>query len=411
MKRNVWIILFAVLPCAAFAVGMKVAATMGRKVEAVSRRAGARNGSKREGADRVRVLQTSNEELRRKLARKEERIAVLEKGISELRERLSLWFSPREEERWSGELERREREQRREALKGKAMELRAKILQRKDKSLRQEALAELTGLFQSGDTEGLMLGLGAVAGLPDCVFDKESFKPHVLAALNHEDSEVRYAAFMCGMSLFSREENLDVHLSMTNDPSPEIRELAAKLLWQYTSIRKERDDRVAAVLGGILHEGDAPVKAGILGALSSGYDYGEEMEDFVIEMSRAPETRESAHSWMSKRETISPKTAQRLIELFNEGHAIGWTYGTEWMERNFTEDARPIVCRFCLDLLHDDAGNFGRLAAVKCLQNVGDVSALPELEAIRGSPWPDEIVEELSRTIGRLRGKLQEQQR
>jgi hypothetical protein len=411
MKKKVWILLCVVLPCAAFTGGLKMAATRERKADAVPRRPRARNGSEREESDRVRVLQPSNEELQRELARKEERIAALEKGIGELRERLSSWSSPQEEDRWSGELERRERERRRDAVKERAMELRAKILQRKDRTLRQQALAELAGLFQSGDTESLMLGLRAVAGLPDYVFEKESFKPHVLAALNHEDSEVRYAAFMCAHGLFSWEENADIHLSMTNDPSPEIRKLAAKLLWPYLGVKKERDEKVAAVLSGILRDGDAAVKAGVLGALSSGYDYGEEMEDFVIEMSRDPETRESAHTWMSQRETISSKIAERLIELFNEGHGIGWTYGTEWMEKNFTEDARPIVCRFCLDVVQDDVANLARLAAVKCLRNIGDVSALPELEAIATSPRAAGIEEELSRTIGRLRGKLQEQER
>jgi len=398
--------LLTVAPCAALAVGIMVGGMWKQMLEAPSGKPVDGMDSSAALADRARTLQAINDRLREELAGKEWRIATLEDEIEAVREGLPSPFAPEEQKDRREREERLKRKEWRKSIDEKANELRTKILQRRDKALRQEGLAELDKLVQSDDAEELIVGLTAFRRLPDFILHKKSYRTHVLTALQHEDPEARFAAVLCLYYVCSKEENLDTFVSLTGDPSPKVRGRAVAVVGQYAG--NERNERVSTVLEKLLHDADVSVGREALKGLSSpGYDYREEMEDLVIELSRDPETREQAHICLSEMKTIDAKVAQRLVELYDSGR--GWSYSSEWMDSSFTDDARPIACRFCLDLVWGNVTRWEKEKGLECLQRIGDVSVLRELETVERSPAAEGIEDVLTRTIESLRQKFEGQ--
>ena len=407
MKRAAKSTLLILAPCAAFALGILIGRAGTGKPAAPCSEPGIGGDLPTSQGDRARTLQAVNEKLSRELEGRDWRIVALEDEIEELSQELPNPFAPEDEKEWREYEERQEFAKQRRALAQKAQELREKILQRKDKALRQEALAELDRLMQSENTEELIIGLSTFRRLPDFILDKETKRMHVVTALEHQNADVRYEAIYSLYWVCTREENLDVLLDMWNDPAARVRQLAVALLHNYTG--NQRDERVATVLKKFLSDEDASVNNKALRSLSPGYDYREEMEDRVIELSRDPETREEAHQCLSGMKTIDAKVAQRLVELFD--FSRGWGYEMYWMERDFTDDALPIVSRFCLELVQDCPPRWQKQKALQCLRRIGDASVLRELEALQRSPVAEGIEDELTKTIRALWNKVEGQQR
>ncbi len=407
MRKAVGTWLLLIMPCAAFFVGLKVVGGGPWAFGILSRGPGRGQSAHGRQADRAAALEFANEGLRKELLARDQRIAALEKEIKEVRDGLPSPLTPEEEKRWRENQESQARRNRRKAIEEKANALRNVILQRKDKVLRREALAELDRLLRSDDAEELVIGLATFRQLPDFILDKKAYRAQVYAVLEHENREVRLHALNSVLYVSSLEEKLGIVLSKTSDPAPEVRAHAVALLGSYVGY--ERDETVATVLRKLLHDEDASVRNETLTELSPTYDYRGEMEDLVIELSKDPETREQAHICLSEMKTIDAKVAQRLVELYDSARV--WRHGSAWMESNFTDDARPIVYRFCLDIVSESFVRWERENALKCLQRVGDASVLRELEMLQRTPLAQGIEDELTKTVGSLRQQLQEEER
>ncbi|MDP2897595.1 MAG: HEAT repeat domain-containing protein [bacterium] len=403
MNRVAWITLLVVGPVAGFVIGATVAKS--RKPEAVS--VSPRTEIRDKGADagRVKDLRADLEKYRLELAGRENEVRELREELADARERIPSPLSPEEEEKrrefdqWK---ERRERSERLRNLHEKSNEIRKKILQRKDPFLRQQGLLELEALVKSDDKEDMLLGLTALWRLGGFDLDKETFKPYALAALKHEDVEVRKAAFNSLYAVCPQEDQLDTVLSMLRDPSPEMRlEAVSRCGWLGGD---ERREEVASTLKALLQDQDKSVQKKVLDELwrhHFQYDYGSEIEDLVIELSRDPELTDATWEWMQRRGPVSVPMAERLIEMHGERRsAYDILYYTR---QNLSEEARPIITGFCLRLVRESVEPWERQEVLRKLQELGDPSVIPELEAIARSPDAEGIENHLAETIEQIR--------
>ena len=403
MNRVAWITLLVVGPVAGFVIGATVAKS--RKPEVLSVAPSTGTKDRRAEVEREKVLLASLEKYRLELAGRENEVRELRDKLADAREKTPPPLTPEEQERrrefdeWKG---RRERSQRLTSLHEKSNELRKKILQRKDPFLRQQGLLELEALVKSDGKEDLLMGLTALSRLGDLNLNKETFKPYALAALKHEDIEVRKAAFNSLYAVCPQEEQLDIVLSMLRDPSPEMRlEAVVRSAWTGGG---ERREEVASTLKALLQDEDKSVKKQVLDGLwrqHFPYDYGAEVEQSVIELSRDPELADAAWEWMHRRGPVSVPMAERLIEMHAEGRT---SYDIlYYARRNLSEEARPIITNFCLRLVRESVEPWERQEVLRKLQEIADPSVIPELEAIARSPDAEGIENHLAETIEQIR--------
>ncbi len=405
MSKRASVSLVAVVVCAAFAVGVGVG--NGKKREIAPRHSHVQPLTETEESDRVPTLLASLRDLRRDLADKQQTIQELENELEETRGNLSLPPSPEEEKARAEQEERRRLAERRRTLYQRSHELRKKILQRKDKALREEGLQELADLIKSEDDLDKGASLTTLRGLWGFDFDKDRFKPDVLAVLGEEDVELRKSAFDCLPVLCSNEEQRSIALSMLEDSSYEIRLKAISRCGYLCG--EERDETVASALASLLQDGDNSVRKRVLDDLwrhHFRYDYGREIEGLVIELSKDPEVAREAQAWMCRRSPMSAQIAQRLVELQLEGQA-GYE-SLHWLTRRPSEEAKPVILDLCVRVLRDAIEPFQRQYVLRTLGDIGDSSVLPQLEAILYSEDAEGIERQLADTIERLQKRARE---
>jgi HEAT repeat protein len=399
MSKTGWTTLLVVGMCAGFVVGAAVGKN--RKPEGTRRLRTVESEDKRQVSEHVQRLVESLDSFRKALAEKENRVTELERELAEVRGMLPPPLSAeeqKEQEEYNDWREKRKSRERSQAMYEKSKELRKKILQRKDPALRQQGLLELEALVKSDQAEDLLVGLTTLWRLWGFEFEKEGLKPHVLAALKYDNVEVRKAAMNCLGALCSGEEQRDTALSMLRDPSPELR---LEAVWLAGN---ERNEEVASTLKALLQDEDNSVKKEVLDELwrhHFAYDYGTEIENVVIELSKDPELTDAAWEWMCRRGPTSAPMAQRLIEMQSERRS-GYQL-LDSIRRNVSDEARPIATGFCLQLVRESIEPWERQRAVEKLRELGDPSVIPELEAIARSPDAEGIEQELARTIEQLR--------
>lgn len=405
MNRTGWIAVAATGVCAAFVIGATVAKS--RKPEAVSVAPSTEIKDKGADAERVTGLRADLEKYRLELAGKENEVQELREELADAIQRIPPPLTSEEEakqrefDEWK---ERGERSERLTNLYEKANEFRKKILQRKDPFLRQQGLLELEALVKSDNKEDMLLGLTALSRLGDFNLNKETFKPYALTALKDEDVEVRKAAFNSLYAVCPQEEQLDIVLSTLRDPSPEMRlEAVVRSAWTGGG---ERREEVASTLKALLQDEDKSVKKQVLDGLwrqHFAYDYGAEIEQSVIELSRDPELADAAWEWMHRRGPVSAPMAERLIEMHGERRsAYDILY---YARRNLSEEARPIITNFCVQLVRESIEPWERQEVLRKLQELADPSVIPELEAIARSPDAEGIENHLAETIEQIRKK------
>jgi len=402
MSKIAWIGLWVASICAALAIG----ATTGRikRDRGRSRQAPEKTEAKRQASKDVPVLLTSLEKFRTALVEKEKKIGYLEAELAQVRAKLPPPLTPEEEKRKKEQDERRERSERRRARYEKSKELREKILQRKDKALRAQGLEELAALLQSDDPEEALLGLTALPSIRTIPCDKERFKPYVLAALADDDADVRSAAFHCLYTVCSGDEQLDIMVSLVNDPSPEIRRMVTSMVTSRIRGLARDSDQEAAVtsaLRSLLEDDDKYTKRQAMDGLARRPEYAEEMENLAIELSKDPEYADEMRQWLNRRDTISKEVAERLVEMFDEDR-MGYQ-AMDWTRRRLSDDARPIATDFCLGIVRDSLQHYDRSRALDYVRRIGDIWVLPELEEIARSHDAEGIEQELARTIEYLR--------
>jgi hypothetical protein len=405
MSKAASVSLVAVVACAAFAAGIAVG--KGKKREIEPRHSLVQPQTQTEESDRVNTLLASLRDLGRDLADKEQRIRELENELEETRGDLPPPPSPEEEKARAEQEERRRLAERSRTLYQRSQELRRKILQRKDKALREEGLQELADLLKSEDDLDKGAGLTTLRGLWGFEFDKDRFKPDVLAVLGEEDAELRTSAFDCLPVLCSNEEQRSIALSMLEDSSPDL-QIKAICRCGYLC-GEERDESVASALTALLRDGDNSVRKKALDELwrhHFRYDYGGEIEDLVIELSKDPEVAREAQAWMCRRSPMSAQIAERLVELQLEGQA-GYE-SLHWLTRRPSEEAKPVILDLCVRVLRDAIEPFQRQYVLRTLGEIGDSSVLPQLEAILYSEDAEGIERQLADTIERLQKRARE---
>ncbi len=401
MKRTGWIGLLVVGMAAAFAVGLVTG--KGRKPEEAAPRELVKVERENPRAPDYRALRASLERFRVALAEKEEEVERLRSELEEVRAKLPAPLPPEEERREKEQEETRKRDERRSGLYEKSKLLRAKILQRRDKALREEGLTEVATLIQSGQAEEMVLGLMTLFNLWGFNLDKERFLPDVLEALKHEDAEVRLGALSCVRTLCSPQELLGIALSMKGDPSPEVRTLAAH--WLPSLAGPEWNEEVASALKALLRDEDRSVRNGLAEELSRGHSSphvsGAELEDIMIKLSKDKETAYAAREWMLRTGPVSARIAQRIIEMHGED---GWPFFNWGMDRDrILDEAKPVIRDFSLRVVRDSLDQWERRGALDRLRDMGDPSVIPQLEEIARSPDAEGIEEHLAKTIEELR--------
>ncbi len=365
----------------------------------------AKTETKEVESDRSQALVAELDGFGTVLAEKEGEMRDLESELAEVMAKLPPPLTPEEEKRQKEEEEKRKKEERWQARHKKAEELRAKILQRRDRALRTQGLEELAALLQSKDSEELLLGLMAAPCLSSIPCDRERFKPYVLAALASEDGEIRNAGLGCLYTFCTPEEHLDFALRMIDDPSPEIRgSLPWRIFW---GTQAERKEETLAAMRKLLHDENKEVRRGALEVFGHNPLRAQEVEEAVeeaaIEMSRDPEEQNRMMQWLSRRDNISAKAAQRLVGMYGEGGARD--YGIDWLYRRLSDDAKPIAIEFCLRLLRDSIEPYERSSALRALREMGDASVQAELEVVSRSDDAEGLEKELGEAIEHLRQK------
>ncbi len=402
MRKITWITLLVGGTVAGFVVGVTVARR--KKPEVPARQDEVRAERKKPESDRA--LLTRLEQFRKALAGKEKRVSQLEAELAEVKAKLPPPVGPEERKLQKEYREWKEslmRDERGKARYEKSKELSAKILQRKDKGLRAQGLEELAALLQSEDREELLVGLGAAGSLGAISCDRERFNLLILKAMSHADAEIREAALDCTFGIWHPDEHLDALLGMARDPSLEIRRsVAESIRWLDGDGRREE---VASVLRELLKDDDTVVRIRAAQALWEVPEYAQEMEDFVIELSRSAENREEARKILEclwGRAGGSAKIAQRVIEMYDEGHSgdymLNWT-----MSGELSEPVKLLARQFCLRVLRESVQGFQRQQAALGLMAMGDPSVLPELEEIARSEDAEGIEGVLTGAIRHLR--------
>ncbi len=405
MRSTGWIGLSVIAMGAAFAAGL--AAGRAKKPEQPPAREVTKVEADKPKARDDSVLIASLEKFRVALGEKEERIAELERQLAEVSSKLPAPLSPEEEKRRKEEEERRRKSERWTALYEKSKPLRAKILQRRDKALREKGLTEVATLIQSGKAEEMLLGLMTLSNLWAFNLDKERFRPDVVEALRSEDAEVRQAALNCVNHLCSGEEQLRIALSMVSDPSHEIRMYAVPRLASLGG--PERKEEVASALKALLQDKDKSVRNQAASQLrqewGAGYDYGAELEDIMVELSRDEETRDAARRWLFERRPVTLRIAQLAVETYDQDQDEGAYHAVELATHDLSEEAKPVVRDFLLRVTRESIEPWQRWRALDKLTEMGDPSVITQLDEIARSPDAEGIEERLARTIEGLRQK------
>lgn len=397
MSKTGWIVLLAVGTCAGFVIGATVGKS--RKPEAVSVAPSTATKDKGTDGERVTALVASLEKYRLELAGRENEVQELREELADAIQRIPPPLTPEEEQKRKEEIEKQKREKRGEARHEKSKDLQTRIVQRKDSALRAAALDELAALLTSDDPEDVMVGLLTIPELGRINFDKERFRPGVVAALKHEDGEVRGCALVSMLAVSAEDETLHALVTMAQDPSVEVRDRVTDMLtglfWGETS------ETVMSALRSLVRDENGRIRGIALEALwERGGDAGE-IENLAIEFSKEPEHADDMIEWLSRREPVNLKITQRLIEMYREGRS-----GPDrmvWADRSFSEQARPVAAGFFLSVARESIDYWERRNALTGLARISDASALPELEAIARSPDAEGIENHLADTIEEIR--------
>jgi len=390
--------LWATTVCAAFVVGASTGNF--RKTQHAPELSVAKSERAPTESDRVRILISGLEESQRALLEKEKRIIGLEVELAEVRSKVPPPLAPEEQERERQEEEKRNSAERKEARDNRAKELGEKILQRKDRALRAEALEELAALLESENREDFLVGLKTLPFLQHINCDKERFKPWVLGALAHDDAEIRAAAVSSLDGIFSQKEKFQIGMSMIDNPCVEIRRMAAGLIrWGW---REDEKDKVVSGYRALLQDDDIQVKQRAMYCLGRLPEYAAEIEDLAIELSKNPEYAEHMRGPLMTG-LGSPKAVRRLIEISDQG----WTMldVMTYTGYRISDEAKPLVSDYCPRTLRNSTDHRQRSQALRRLRHVGDASLIPGLEEIARSPDAEGIEQELAATIEHLQGR------
>jgi hypothetical protein len=411
MKNAILIGMWGISVCAAVALGVTIARPRPpESVPAIAQPA----VEQQEQASRTPDLAAQLDELRGAIGEEDREIHGLRDELDALRRQLPTPLSPEMEKELKRRLEWRKRKDAEKPWSEKRTALRKKILQRKDKALREEGLTELLALLQGEDRDDQEMAFGILSGLRSVKCDKEKFKPYVLAALSCENPSLRHAAVRCVEAVCSHDEKIEIAVRMVKDPDLEIRSWAAlELSWPWTD-QKYKDAAMPA-LRSLLEEGSRSTKWTVLERL---YGSAERVDDVVVKLMGTPGLEGALVTSLQRRRTITEAIVGRLAQMYEEGTSdekilrfldpgrihLGDPNDPRKHQGHpcLAEDARPIVRDIYLGIVRDGLWKGRRRQALEGLRKMGDPWVIPELQEIANSPDAEGIEEELARTIEHL---------
>ncbi len=354
------------------------------------------------------------DELREGIEYKEHDIRALRQELAALKSGLRPGLSPELEKELREWLESPEKTDEEKARLERRNALRRKILQRGNKALREQGLAELMRLLQNTDPEEQIMGFNVLRELGNIKFDKEKFKPYVLAGLSDPNGSIRYGAFYCCEVVCPYEERLAIAARMIEDPHSDIRYWAAIELINSSSPENQR--LAIPALRSFLEESDLVSKQNILYSLNN---VPQEIDDVLIDL-LGDEQLDGAMARLlnHRKKKISAAIVQRLAEMYDKGASderivrfldpsrIHLGDPDDKNRRNdrpcLAEDARPIVRDIYLRIVRDSLSRNRRRHVLAALRALGDRWAIPELQEIARSPDAEGIEDELRRAIEHL---------
>jgi hypothetical protein len=413
MKATAGIGLWGLTALTGFAVGMAIGRATKPKTQ--PHQPVVATTKKEADPQRSRLL-ASLEALRNTLSEKEQTADDLRAGIEEVQAKLLPPLSP-EDEKWLKERQKEDRRnQRWKRVLEQKKQLKTKIRQRRDKVVRADGLDEMTSLFESEDPDDVLV---AIETLRDLLFDgprfdRERFKPLVLAALAHEDWEIRQQAIeYVGFAYFG-EEAAGLALGMIEDTHPRVKHQAFDCLWSCGAGAMERHEDIAQSLRALLHSEDKEDQSAALwhiyelaravayrhGQPGTAYDYYGEMEERVMELSRDPELEGDLLGFWWRRRTLSKEALERSAEILA---ATDPDKRFDLLHQNpVSPEMRELACRHYFRVLTESLETGPRLDALAWLARTGDKSLVPELQAIAASEDAEGIGGQLEQAIKRL---------
>jgi hypothetical protein len=182
MKKAMWFGLWAISLCGAVVGGAVVARP--KQPKSVPGMLRLETKHHEEKAADLSELVTDLDLLREGVAGKDNEIQRLREELAALRSQVRPGLSPELEKGLRERLESQKRDEAERPERERGNTLWRKILQRKDKALREAGLTELLALLQSANPEDREMGFGVLTGLRSIKLDTEKYKPYVLAALS-----------------------------------------------------------------------------------------------------------------------------------------------------------------------------------------------------------------------------------
>lgn len=435
MRKTAWIALWGTTLVAGFAAGIAIGKA--RLPEVQRHQPVTRTIPDRKDREEARLL-ASLDEFRNALTEKEQIAAGLRAEIEEVRGKMLPPLSP-EDEKWLNE--RQEEDKHRQRFKAcwkRSEELAKRILQRRDKVLREEGLGELESLLKANSAENKLVGLLSLSRIAfeGSQFDADRFKPLAQAALTHDDPQVRETALQyLGDQGWhgDRQGAAETALTMVTDTDPKVKKTALRILVQFGG--RERNEDVVTALKSLLQEGDrentsvalqtmrdlaresryASVGEGGLQARApdKAYDCYEEMRQDVIAASRSPELQEEVLEFWWGRETLGKEELELGSEILNrvdpeDKLTVGYGISPDMYSRVPYEsnpaspELRQQANRYYLRVIRESLDSQRRWLAIIRLTDSKDKSLIPELKAIGASEDAEGIERGIENAIKHL---------
>jgi len=276
-------------------------------------------------------------------------------------------------------------------------------LQLKDARLRATAIEEMRAALASDDSIRQLAGLMALPQLDQLSFDKESFRPLILPFFERTEPGFRRSAIYALYQTGVQPGDLDLILSIADDPGLRESITHAVRLFNKGRITGRAADAVLEVLASDDHRTQREAMRGIWGATVSP-----EVEARLLEIVRDPEMRSDAiYFGLSTLANKSEAVVDLLIEAAvdpdpNVNQRARWGLASGIA----TDEGKRKVSDFFLELLKSDA----RVAsdALAALSQYGTAPHLEALELLASAPeTPASLRERIESTVLRLRRRLE----
>jgi hypothetical protein len=263
-------------------------------------------------------------------------------------------------------------------------ELTKQILQRKDKTLRQQALDRAKTMLASETAAEKKDALEALATAHDVPFDRKPFTPLVRQCLTDKDADVRAAALWTIAAAGGDASDYPAIAKLADDRSPLVRQRVTGALVSVGKNQPPPAGVLAPVVQKFLNDEDKSVRKEALRA-TWGVPVSEAAEKRMIELSRTADSADDAvYFGLSTRPKKSKAVCERLVEVMrgeggeanDKGRAAwGLTYGV-------SGEASDLVAKAMIEEVDETLDDYVREQCIRALGGFGSEDALKKLRDV-----------------------------